>query len=197
MSATRTLTVVWTPLETAEKPRYGVNSHRIIIHMQSENENILPPTTVRKQTARTTNSLHDTRYTLAKDPFTPPSVLDHLAQDKRWEIRALVASHQNTKQETLTKLAQDRHSTVRGAVATNPTTTHALLFRLAQDRNGYVRLAVALNPSLSVTKAVDLLDRATIAARYATAPSRYAKDMEQAVAVVPNGGSEASVYATS
>ena len=49
---------------------------------------------------------------LAKDPNTPPEILDQLSYDEDWSVRSNVARNLNTSQESLKNLANDNNRVV-------------------------------------------------------------------------------------
>lgn len=85
----------------------------------------------------------------AKDPRTDPSRLDRLAEDRRPELRSVVAGNQNTRPETLLRLAGDPDWRVRSDLASNPATTLDALEQLVNDPDQRVRESLAANANLS------------------------------------------------
>jgi hypothetical protein len=71
---------------------------------------------------------------LAKNPNTPPELLEVLATDEDWEVRYWVATNPNTPPEALKVLATDKYGNVRYCVAKNPNSTE-LMRRLVLMKN--------------------------------------------------------------
>lgn len=86
------------------------------------------------------------RWAVAKNPHTPPHVLEHLAEDPVNLVRALAATNPNTSPATLEKLFGDE-KIVRDGLSGNPSTPVKYLDILADDSDKMVRMRVAENPS--------------------------------------------------
>jgi chemotaxis family two-component system response regulator Rcp1 len=86
------------------------------------------------------------RMVLACNPHTATAVLEKLAADPDYRIRARVAENSETPQGLLSKLASDEHAEVRLGVSENPNAPASLLEKLAKDPDEDVRLGIAGNP---------------------------------------------------
>ena len=98
------------------------------------------------------------RYSLkksAKNPNTSPELLESLATDEDFFVRADVATNPNTSLRVLKSLARDEEALVRSCVASAPKTTIEILEFLAKDETSFVRSHVAEN---SLTN-LDMLGR--------------------------------------
>lgn len=69
-----------------------------------------------------------------------PHLLEQLATDKKWQLRAAVATNPNTSESLLQLLAKDKTVEVRCGVVQNPNTSEKLLKQLLSDREWKVRL---------------------------------------------------------
>ena len=78
-----------------------------------------------------------------------PNVLENLASDKDYNVRAAVAFNENTPNRILEKLAEDEEDFVRETVASNENTSNDALEKLADDISWRVRLNVAKNINTS------------------------------------------------
>lgn len=82
----------------------------------------------------------DDHYTVkvkvAKDPATPPHILEHLSNDDNWMVRSGVALNPNTPPEVLTKLAHSKQRNIRYRVSKNPNTPEEVLHWLVVDKGG-------------------------------------------------------------
>ena len=87
----------------------------------------------------------DVRRFVARNPSTPPAVLEQLIGDNDWAVRKSVARNPNTPPAFLKQLTTDEIFGVRVAVAKNTNTPPALLEQLARDESWNVRRAVAMN----------------------------------------------------
>lgn len=90
------------------------------------------------------------RYFLAQYPYTPPEILDILAQDKDSSIRRNVAKNPNTSIKTLTYYSNDEDWTVMSDLAKNSNIPVRILITLSKDKNKYVRSSVAENPNTPI-----------------------------------------------
>ena len=98
------------------------------------------------------------RYSLkksAQNPNTSPEILESLATDEDFFVRADVATNPNTSLRVLKSLARDEEALVRSCVAGAPKTTIEILEFLAKDETSFVRSHVAEN---SLTN-LDMLGR--------------------------------------
>ena len=86
------------------------------------------------------------RWAVAKNPHTPPEILEKLSHDDINLVRALVATNPNTPVYVLNRLFSDE-KIVRDGLSGNPNTPVKLLNILADDKDKMVRLRVAENPS--------------------------------------------------
>ncbi len=86
------------------------------------------------------------RWAVAKNPHTPPHILQKLAKDSVNLVRALVATNPNTPVEVLQKLFGDE-KIVRDGLSGNPSVPAKILTVLADDSDKMVRMRVAENPS--------------------------------------------------
>ncbi len=86
------------------------------------------------------------RWAVAKNPFTPVSVLKELCKDPVNLVRALCATNPDTPVECLEKFFEDE-KIVRDGLSGNPSTPVKYLSLLAEDEDKMVRLRVAENPS--------------------------------------------------
>jgi 3-methyladenine DNA glycosylase AlkC len=83
----------------------------------------------------------------ALNPNTTPEILEQLATDQHYYVRAHVAENPNTPQKTLELLATDEDWYVRSCVANNLNITPETLQQLATDRSCFVRDLVTENPN--------------------------------------------------
>ncbi len=86
------------------------------------------------------------RWAVAKNPFTPITVLRKLCGDKVNLVRALCATNPNTPKECLERFFEDE-KIVRDGLSGNLSTPIKYLSILAEDNDKMVRLRVAENPS--------------------------------------------------
>lgn len=86
------------------------------------------------------------RTGLARDPSCPEEILDLLARDWWWEVRAGVASNLSVSPARSERLACDESSWVRRALAENPRLDRESLSILARDEDLGVRDAIAEHP---------------------------------------------------
>ncbi len=86
------------------------------------------------------------RWAVAKNPHTPPKILEKLAKDEVNLVRALVATNPNTPIECLYTLFEDE-KIVKDGISGNPQAPVELLEKLATDPDKLVRLRVAENPA--------------------------------------------------
>lgn len=93
-----------------------------------------------------TSSDMATRWSVAKNPCTPISVLEVLAQDEINLVRALVATNPITPKKILVNFFSDE-KIVRDGLSGNPSTPSKYLHVLADDKDKMVRLRVASNPT--------------------------------------------------
>ncbi len=77
----------------------------------------------------------------AQDPNTPARILDDLARENDWIIRATVAQNHNTWPITLVHLSRDPFWVVRGVVTLNPNVWDDTLGYLTHDKEGQVSRA--------------------------------------------------------
>ena len=83
---------------------------------------------------------------VARNPNTPPEILDKLACDKDGLVRRAVASNPNTLPDKLELLANDNSVyLLRKSVAENPSTPDKVLESFAKDSNVDIRRCVANN----------------------------------------------------
>jgi hypothetical protein len=87
---------------------------------------------------------------VAENPNTPVTVLNKLAQDKNWRLKAAVARNPSTPNSLLDKLAKERHWEIRSSVAANTNTSPRILNDLAVDNKFEVRAKVAVNPKADI-----------------------------------------------
>ena len=73
---------------------------------------------------------------VAKDPATPPHILEHLSNDDNWMVRSGVALNPNTPPEVLTKLAHSTQRNIRYRVSKNPNTPEEVLHWLVVEKGG-------------------------------------------------------------
>ena len=88
------------------------------------------------------------RWAVAKNPYTPPHILEKLARDDVNLVRALVATNPNTPAPVLHTLFGDE-KIVRDGLSGNPNTPAKLLKILADDTDKMVRMRIAENPNAS------------------------------------------------
>lgn len=86
------------------------------------------------------------RVGVARDPSCPGELLDRLARDWWWEVRAAVASNLSASPARSERLACDESSWVRRALAENPRIDRDSLAVLARDEDLGVRDATAEHP---------------------------------------------------
>lgn len=86
-----------------------------------------------------------TRKKAALDPDVPPEVLEQLAEDGEWWIRACVCRNENTPASVLKQLSKDPRPDVRSWASTNEQTPHDALERLAEKGTYYTLLMLAGN----------------------------------------------------
>lgn len=89
------------------------------------------------------------RWAVAKNPHTPPSVLELLAKDPVNLVRALVATNPSTPPTILESFFNDE-KIVRDGLSGNPSTPVKLLNILCDDNDKMVRMRLAENPSTPV-----------------------------------------------
>jgi len=88
------------------------------------------------------------RWAVAKNPHTPPQVLEKLAKDEINLVRALVATNLNTPKHCFYQLFEDE-KIVRDGISGNPNAPLELLEKLTNDPDKLVRLRVAENPAVT------------------------------------------------
>jgi len=79
---------------------------------------------------------YSVKVKVAKDPATPPHILEHLSNDDNWMVRSGVALNHNTPPEVLTKLAHSKQRNIRYRVSENPNTPEEVLHWLVVDKGG-------------------------------------------------------------
>ena len=57
---------------------------------------------------------YSVKVKVAKDPATPPHILEHLSNDDNWMVRSGVALNPNTPPEVLEKLAHSKQTYATG-----------------------------------------------------------------------------------
>ncbi len=87
------------------------------------------------------------RWAVAKNPHTPPHILEKLAKDEVNLVRALVATNLNTPKHCFYDLFNDE-KIVRDGISGNPNAPLELLEQLANDKDKLVRLRVVENPAV-------------------------------------------------
>ena len=87
---------------------------------------------------------------MAADAKLSPAMIEKLATDTDFQVRAGIAENPSAESRVLALLARDRDPYVRAAVAKNPKMDLAVLNSLVEDPIDYVRSAAAANPSLPV-----------------------------------------------
>lgn len=99
----------------------------------------------------------DTLRHLARNPNTPPEILDQIARkakdtytvvDEHVDVATRVAANPNTSPDTLVFLADHKRADVRRRVAENPHTPSEVLCGLMADKKAYVRRSLLRNPAL-------------------------------------------------
>lgn len=98
----------------------------------------------------------EARALMAADEETSSEMLDKLALDDDWWVRANTAGNSNTSANTLDLLADDEQMVVRKTTAKNPHASEESLIKLAQDHYAAVRQNVANNKN-STKKVLQLL----------------------------------------
>ena len=88
----------------------------------------------------------DTRAGAARGPKCPAIVLEQLARDEVWSVRAEVAQKRSSPERLVRRLSVDCHPAVRAAVARNKNCPPEVLRRLAADSNEDVRQTALRNP---------------------------------------------------
>ena len=88
----------------------------------------------------------NTRAGAARSPKCPAIVLEQLARDGVWSVRAEVAQKGSSPERLVRRLSVDRHPAVRAAVARNKNCPPEALRRLLTDPNEDVRQAALRNP---------------------------------------------------
>lgn len=79
---------------------------------------------------------YSVKVKVAKDPATPPHILEHLSNDDNWMVRSGVALNHNTPPEVLEKLAHSKQRNIRYRVSENPNTPEEVLHWLVLDKGG-------------------------------------------------------------
>lgn len=87
------------------------------------------------------------RWAVAKNPHTPPEVLEALAADEVNLVRALTATNPATPPHALEKLFHDEPR-IREGLTGNPSTPPKLLALMAADTDRLIRIRLCENPSL-------------------------------------------------
>ncbi len=92
------------------------------------------------------------RYAVAKNPSTPASVLEKLANDTTNDngVRRAAASNPNTPPEVLARILKEggwADETTRYCLAENPSTPPDILKKLADDSEEFIRDLVRKNPN--------------------------------------------------
>jgi hypothetical protein len=113
--------------------------------------------------------LRSEKHLMARIPYTPPEILDRLADDG---YPYSVAENPNTSPETLARLADDTEYCVRQVVAENPNTSPATLDRLANDEWAVVRQVVAYNQNTSPATLDRLANDEWAVVRYSVAENQ-------------------------
>lgn len=132
----------------------------------------------------------------ARHPAAPRTLLDQLANDDHWEVRAGLAhnpacpaellarlatldgpglrtglaSHPHTPPDVLTRLSDDPDVRLRAAVAAHPAAPAALLSRMACDGTWAVRCVVARHPGFSDAQRQQMVAAGSTAGLDAFAP---------------------------
>ena len=91
----------------------------------------------------------EVRAVVASNPSTPATVLEQLANDKTLEVSQRVGGNKSTPAAVIEQLANDQQYDVYSSVTRNPLTPAAVLERLAMHEFWDVRRSVATNPSTS------------------------------------------------
>jgi len=76
------------------------------------------------------------KVTIAKDPSTPPNILEQLSDDENWMVRSGVAMNPSASPEVLEKLAHSKQRNIRYRVSENPSTPQEVLEWLIVDKGG-------------------------------------------------------------
>ena len=79
---------------------------------------------------------YSVKVKVAKDPATPPHILEHLSNDDNWMVRSGVALNPNTPPEVLEKLAHSKQRNIRYRVSKNPNTPEEVFYWLVVDKGG-------------------------------------------------------------
>jgi len=79
---------------------------------------------------------YSVKVKVAKDPATPPHILEHLSNDDNWMVRSGVALNHNTPPEVLTKLAHSTQKNIRYRISKNPNTPEEVLHWLVVEKGG-------------------------------------------------------------
>lgn len=98
------------------------------------------------------------RQAVARHPMAPLELLQQLALDEDWRVRAALAANHRAPSVVLEQLAADHDRDVRSVVAQNPAVSAAILERLVGDESEEVRKAASENPH-SPKEMLDLLER--------------------------------------
>lgn len=96
------------------------------------------------------------RMAVARNPSTPPHVLEKLSKDLDVFVRAEVASNPNSSISVIESLAKNPDRWIERALLKNPKTPPNLLASLATDFWSDTRCAVAAHPSTPATVLDDL-----------------------------------------
>lgn len=88
-----------------------------------------------------------TRSGAARGSRCPVALLEQLAGDDEWSVRAEVAHNKSTPERLLRRLAVDPHPAVRAAAAGSRSCPAEALWRLALDPNEEVRRIAGESPS--------------------------------------------------
>ncbi len=86
-----------------------------------------------------------TREKAALNPEAPPEILERLAEDEEWWIRACVCKNENAPVHVLRKLSKDPRPEVRSWASANEQTPHGALERLAEEGTYHTLLMLAGN----------------------------------------------------
>jgi len=86
---------------------------------------------------------------LARDPNTPPEILEGLCDSDEHSVLVNIAANPNTSASTLEKLANSPDPRIRANVARHLNTPTATLDKMADDEDWFVFRAVSCNPNTS------------------------------------------------
>ena len=134
-----------------------------------------PPVVAALEALAEPNAPSASRQEAGAHPLLPAGLIQRLADDSDWRVRAKIAARSDAPGPLLTRLAQDPYPGVRWAVAGNPSAGPDLLRSLAEADSG-VWLALAGNPSCPADWMERLARDTNKAVRFALAINPSASD---------------------